>query len=277
MKAVKYLLKKFSLYKIVRQWYRRFRGLPIHPLQTIPTSRGVNIIHLGSSNCGWSFVDDDDLYGCTIISAGLGEDASFDLEFAKKYSARVVIVDPTPRAIVHYNNILTSLGNKKSVAYSDKGTQPIEAYDLRGINPRNLMLVEKALYSHSSILKFYQPQNPHHVSCSISNFQNHYRNDTPSFDVQSISVPELLDELSIDPAEISMIKLDIEGAEIEVLNHCLLQGILPRQILVEYDELNIPSARAYERIDHLHQKLSLNGYDLIRTDGQADFLYLRTS
>ena len=68
-------------------------------------------------------------------------------------------------------------------------------------------------------------------------------------------------------------KLDIEGAEIEVLTDCMNQGIKPQQILVEFDELNMPSRQGFERVTMIDQLLRENGYQLLRTDGQSDFLY----
>ncbi|MDB4659653.1 FkbM family methyltransferase [Synechococcus sp. AH-551-C10] len=230
---------------------------------------------MGSADCGWSFVDTGDLSGSTIVSAGLGEDGSFDLEFAQRYNARVIIVDPTPRAIKHFNEISSNLGATKSQSYNDSGKQPVQAYDLKNIHSDKLILVKKALYNKNTLLKFFQPLNPQHVSYSISNYQHGYRADTPFLEVESTTIPELLSDLEIDLNELSLIKLDIEGAEIEVLIHCISNGILPKQILVEFDELNAPSKKGYNRVNYAHQVLIRNGYEMIKTDGQADFLYLR--
>ena len=39
-----------------------------------------------------------------------GEDASFDVEFTTRFKARIIIVDPTPRAIDHFEAIQKRLG-----------------------------------------------------------------------------------------------------------------------------------------------------------------------
>ena len=74
-------------------------------------------------------------------------------------------------------------------------------------------------------------------------------------------------------SDVPLIKLDIESAEIEVLKRCMDIGILPRQILVEFDELN--EHKGFARITETDELLKSNGYVLLKTDGVADFLYYR--
>ncbi len=80
--------------------------------------------------------------------------------------------------------------------------------------------------------------------------------------------------MRLNKNDIPLIKLDIEGAEIEFLIDCLEKGFKPRQILVEFDELNVPSRRSYKRVTYINQILIKNNYQLIKTDGQSNFLYL---
>lgn len=275
MNFIKSVVRKTPLYGVSRKLYRRMKGIPRHPLQDFKTEQDLNLVYLGTDYGGWTFVDYGDLENCVIISAGLGEDASFDVEFASRYGARVVIVDPTPRAVQHFKEISSNLGQSKSMTYVDAGRQPIEAYDLSGIHSEQLVLIEKALWNESTTLKFFMPPDPEHVSHSIVNFQNNYRNDTSFIEVEAITVDEILDSLALKSGDISLIKLDIEGAEVEVLEYCLSKGIRPRQILVEFDELNSPSDIGFKRVTDVNSKLLDNGYRLVYTDGQADFLYVR--
>jgi FkbM family methyltransferase len=275
MNTLKGVARKTPFYRALRSIYRRIRGIKRHPLQDFKSRKNFNLVHLGTEYGGWTFVDNGDLYGCTIVSAGLGEDASFDVEFASKYRAKVVIVDPTPRAVRHFNEIISNLGNKREFDYSDSGCQPIQSYDLSNIGSDQLSLVEKALWNESKTLKFFAPTNPQHVSHSIVNYQNSYRDDTSSIEVQASTLESVLFELNIKADDVAFLKLDIEGAEIEVINDCLTKGIRPKQILVEYDELNVPSEVGFKRVTDMHDFLLRNGYFLIHTDGQADFLYVR--
>ena len=107
--SFKKFLKNIKLLSLAK----KIKGLFVkkHPLQSFKDAKVDNIIFLGTRYGGWSLLDEDNLNNSTIISAGLGEDASFDIEFASKYNAKIIIVDPTPRSIKHYNEIINSLGN----------------------------------------------------------------------------------------------------------------------------------------------------------------------
>lgn len=272
---LKRVLKSTPFYGIFKKIYRILKRVPRHPLQDTRETAGFNIIHLGTEYGGWSFVDEECLHGSTIISAGLGEDASFDVEFASKYNAKVIIIDPTPRSIKHFNEIRGSFGNPSSESYSDDGKLKVNSYDLSNINENNLILIDKALWNESKTLRFYEPNNPQHVSHSIVNYQNNYSTDTNFIDVQAVTLGSLLDDINLKPSKIYLMKLDIEGAEIEVLKQFLSAGIFPRQILVEFDELNIPSPKNFNRITEIDKVLKYNNYMMLKTNGKADFLYFR--
>ena len=84
-----------------------------------------------------------------------------------------------------------------------------------------------------------------------------------------------MDKLNLNYNDIPLIKLDIEGAEIEFLVDCFNKGFRPKQILVEFDELNIPSKKGFERVTYINQILINNNYHLLKTNGKADFLYFK--
>ena len=73
-----------------------------------------------------------------------------------------------------------------------------------------------------------------------------------------------------------MIKLDIEGAEIEVLKNMLDDKIFPTQILAEFDELNKINKIAIDRFKEVHHKLKLENYKLTKTRSKfPNFLYIK--
>jgi len=236
-----------------------------------------NIIHIGSSYGGWSFFDEKNLENKTIISAGLGEDASFDIELINRYKCKIIAVDPTPRAIDHYNEIIKNAGIPKSNSYKEGGNQKISTYDLTNVNNKNFILVKKGLHnSDDKELKFFAPPNKNHVSYSIVDWQNNYKKTSDFIKIKTITVKSILKEFNIKNFE--MIKLDIEGSAVEVLNQMIDDKIFPNQILVEFDELNKINNISLERFFDIHQKLLLEGYKLIKTMSKfPDFLYIKKS
>lgn len=224
-----------------------------------------SLIRLGTNYGGWNFIHSKGLYGATIISAGLGEDGSFDIEFATKYMAKIIIIDPTPRAINYYNKINKSLGNKNSQQYLQNGSEPVGAYDLSRVDENQLELVPKAIWNTNGKLKFFLPQNHDDISHSIVNFQNNYSSTTEYIYVETITFKSLVEQYKL--SDIKLVKMDIEGAEVEVVIDMLDSGIFPEQILIEYDELAKPSANSRKRTSTVHNKLIDNGYILVNREG----------
>jgi len=229
-------------------------------------------LRLGSDYGGWVFEPSSDLQNSTIISCGLGEDASFDVEFAARFDAKVIIVDPTPRAIAHFAQIQARLGKPASQAYVPGGKQPAAAYDLSKLGKDSLTLEPMALWTEKTTLKFYAPINPAHVSHSIVNYQNNYSQETPYIEVAATTPEALLEKYGL--STVALMKLDIEGAEIKVIEHALKRSIRPRQILVEFDEMNAPSVQSKANAEHADALLHGAGYSCRHFDGLANFLYV---
>ena len=229
---------------------------------------------LGSAYGGWHLIDNNLSEG-VILSAGVGEDVSFDVDFINRFGGVVIFIDPTPRALEHLSSIENSLGNKKTTAYKEKsGNQPIESYDLAYVKKENFKIVDKALSNKiGKKVRFYSPPNIDHVSHSISNWQNNFKKTGDFITVETTTIEKIIQEFNID--NISLIKLDIEGAENQVLPELIKSKIFPKQILVEFDELHNGYIRSYFKASIIFIKLKLNGYNLIETNKYPDFLFVR--
>ncbi len=252
---------------------RKVRRRAFEPSIEIAPAR--HVVELGTEYGGWNFIENDSLNGATIISAGLGEDASFDVLFAARYRARVIIVDPTPRAVVHFRQIQSRIGHPAETSFVDGGHQPAEAYDLTTLSPGQLMLIEKALWIRNEPVRFFQPANPVHVSHSITNLFNGQTPDAPYLEVPSTTLPEIVAQFSLE--RIAVLKIDIEGVEVAVLDDMLQKKIYPDQILVEFDEISTPSPKVKSKYEHCDRMLRNAGYLCVFCKGGVNFTYAKAN
>lgn len=258
---------------LVSRMLRKYRHHAYRPaIRITPVS---NVVELGTPYGGWNFIDNGRLKGSTVISAGLGEDASFDVLFAARYGARVLIVDPTPRAIAHFRGIQSRIGSDAEGEFVAGGCQPLTAYDLRKVRPDSLILIDKALWVRNEPVRFFQPANPQHVSHSITNLFNKQAADAPYIEVPGTTIPEIMARHAVD--EIAILKIDIEGAEIDVLNDMIGRNIHPDQILVEFDEIADPSWVAKIKYEGCDRMLRDAGYVCVCCKGGVNFTYARAA
>jgi hypothetical protein len=75
--------------------------------------------------------------------------------------------------------------------------------------------------------------------------------------------------------KIDVLKLDIEGAEINVLNQMLNDEIYPKYLLIEFD-LKLKNADNNNITKKLIKRLKFNGYEIIINDNYNITFKLRT-
>ena len=115
------------------------------------------------------------------------------------------------------------------------------------------------------------------ISHSIVNFQNEYSQETDHIEVDAITMSDLLELYKDEGNNISLLKMDIEDAEIEVLESMLSSNIFPNQIAIEYDELNFPTKYSINKIKSSIENLKKNNYSLKWASGVSDFLFIRNN
>jgi len=243
-------------------------------IQSVKYRGDLELIKLGSEYGGWSVINHPSLFDSWVVSAGAGEDISFDVAMVNFFKAKVVLVDPTPRAVDHYNKVASRFGKAGERPHEVGGRQEPESYELTNCSRENLLLVSQALWNDQTELQFYKPKNREHVSHSINNFQNRYKNDGEHIIVSANTLKNIMEEVNVSE-KISLLKLDIEGAEHEVIESMLSDQIRPKQLLVEYDELRTFSTQGRARVQRTHRSLLGNGYQLLHCDDGYNFLYYR--
>lgn len=156
------------------------------------------------NNYGGFFINQDGLNESSVVySIGIGEDISFDLELMGRFNCKIYAFDPTPKSITWV---------KKNVKNSNFIFSPIGISKEKG---------EK---------DFYLPKNEHHVSGSI-----HRINSVESQKKLKLNFDTLYNVMiKNNHKRIDVLKMDIEGAEYEVIESIKNYKIEIAQILVEF-------------------------------------------
>ena len=214
-------------------------------------NEGFKLQRLGTEYGGWwiplSALEGDK--SKLLVSVGLGYDVSFDSELVKR-GFRVIGLDQQVECVAYAENKISS---------------------------RNATFLCRGLGVESGQVRFFAPRNPLHDSWSITNAQNTNIEQSRIFEV--VSFAELCKEYpEIVNSNFSMLKMDIEGAELPILN-AIYSDLEFDFIGVEMDCLILipflnfaQRFRKIAQVRNLISKLKSKGYALIHLDNSNFFL-----
>lgn len=164
-----------------------------------------------------------------VYSFGIGEDISFDMAIIAKHNCQVYGFDPTPKTINWINGQhLDSKFTFQAYGISDK----------------------------SGFVDFFLPVNHEHVSGSL--IAQKAVDTTRKVSVEMKSIEDILAELN--HTHIDILKMDIEGAEYQVIEHILEAKISITQILIEFHDRLFDDGEM--RTKQAIRKLNKHGFEI---------------
>ena len=186
---------------------------------------------LGTNYGGWYVPTNMNLNENSIVySGGVGEDMSFDLLLQCKYNCNIVLIDPTSKAIKHFDEVKQYYNSKQ---HFTGGIQKDYYSCIQSLSPNfdKLKYVNIGLWNKKEDLKFYKQSNDNYVSQSLVENMFGQKYDIVPVD----SIKNIMEQQC--HTQIDLLKLDIEGAEIESVNQMLDDKIYPTYVLIEFDLL----------------------------------------
>lgn len=167
-----------------------------------------------------------------VISIGIGKDISFDRSLLKNHAVRVYAYDPTPKSI-EWLQQLTNLPN--NFTYFDFGITA----------------------QQDGKMTFYLPKDKRAVSASLELSEVMDQDDTVEVEMKTFE--SLLK--TIPGKHISILKMDIEGAEYEVIESLFSDPeVQIDQLLIEFHDrmFDTPVARSAQSVAFLKEQ----GYEI---------------
>mgnify|MGYP001201462270 CR=1 FL=1 len=209
---------------------------------------------------GWYLPRDICLDSNSIIySIGAGEDISFDLQIQSNFNSYIYIYDPTPRAIVHFDNVKRFYDDKQHKFPGDIQRDYLENINDLKVDFSKMKFINKGIHITDTAMKFYRQDNNRYVSQSLE--PNMFGSD---FDVVNVST--LKNELvNNGHSHIDVLKMDIEGSECDVLNNMINDGIFPKYLCIEFD-LYLKNKDSNRKTDRIINKLFKCGYKILQND-----------
>lgn len=193
-------MKKVLSTRRLRLWFNRLVYLLISRLWTV----SIPLERLGSAYGGW-WVPKSLAGGSVCYLVGVGEDATLDIALSRM-GCEVHSFDPTPRAAEYIAELPTE----------ERGQLRFHPW---------------AIWIDDGTVQFFEPRDRKHVSHSIVDLQQ----TGAAIRVPCRTLESTADDFGHD--RIALLKLDVEGAQDEILQHLLRTG-RPRvdTICVEFDQ-----------------------------------------
>jgi FkbM family methyltransferase len=193
-----------------------------------PAAR-TDLASIGSDYGGWTIPEGLVEPGWVCYSGGVGDDITFDLGFIERFGCTVHAFDPTPSAIEHARKA--------------------------GAGEEWFVFHPWGLWSEDTTIRFYAPDY------GDSNFSAANIHGTEDFfEAPCRSLTSIMGELGHD--RIDLLKLDIEGAEYDVLRSVLERDVEPAVLCVEYHKTDGIRAMV-ESVRELRER----GYRAVHVDG----------
>ncbi len=248
------------LMKQARALYRKFgQCVAQNRLKRLQDAVSVSHSKIGTGYGGWLVPSGLLSRQSLCYGVGAGEDISFEIELINRYGCEVYCFDPTPKAQQHVDLLQANTANGLPTPINNEAGVNYKA-DPQCLS--RLHFYPFGLWSQDRTMRFYSPKNLAHVSHSIVNLQ---RTDS-YFEADCRTIKTVMQ--IFQHMDLSLLKLDVEGAEYEILTSLLDGNIRPTILCVEFDEGYQPIDDGYlSRIVNQVQRIKQAGYLLTVTDG----------
>jgi FkbM family methyltransferase len=202
--------------------------------------RRSNLLEFGDrgNGCSWFFCPDGMDKDSVVYGGGIGRDVTFEKALVKQFGCRIVLFDPSPTGL--------------------------ETMSLPENKIPQFHFVPVGLSGSIGTLRFAPPIDPREGSWFTDG------SSAATIEVPCVDLTTLMKQNGHD--RIDLLKIDVEGAEYDVIDHLLRHKLPVKQVLVEFHHNihpGIPRSRSIRYI----LKMVRAGYKLLKQDGANHTFY----
>jgi FkbM family methyltransferase len=192
------------------------------------------LIELGSRNCPWILCPEGLDARSIVYSGGVGRDITFEHDLVKNYGCQVVLFDPSPTGL-------------ETMALPENKIPQFKHHAV-------------ALAGQCGTLKFTRP-----IYEDEGSWHKQQAGGVAALEVPCVDLATLMRQNGHD--HIDLLKIDIEGAEYEVIDDLLKRRLPVKQVLVEFHHQLLPGVRRQQTVRAI-LKMAAAGYRLLKKDGE---------
>jgi hypothetical protein len=186
-----------------------------------------------------------------------------------------VLLDPTQRAKQHVARYLSRTDERSSQVYSSGGEQEPPNYLFRVDFRERIRFINKALWINDGGILLDRPKNTKHVSYQHESIRN--GKDVVSERFETLSLMQVRETIiaNFGYHDATLIKLDIEGCEVEIVKQNNCNWLNADQLLIEFDflrgEMSLKKIYKYLSLMYKLKRINLR---LAHIEG-LNYLFLR--
>lgn len=202
--------------------------------------RRAHLLEFGNrqTGCSWFFCPDGLDQNSIMYGGGVGRDVTFEHALVKHFGCNVVLFDPSPTGA-------------ETMALPENRIPQFHFCPV-GLSGRN------------GTLRFAPPPDLKEGSWFTAG------DNQATIEVPCVDLGTLMKQNG--HRRIDLLKIDIEGAEYDVLEHVLAQKLPVKQVLVEFHHNIIPGIPRRRSISYM-LRLAAAGYKLLKQDGENHTFY----
>ena len=233
---LKELVKAITPKFVLHEWHKYKFNPKLVAMGVNPRSARRPIEYLGTDYGGHAVNCAEVTRNSVVYTLGAGMDISFEEELIERTGCHVHVYDPTPRSVAWL---------------TDRFKSPEQPHPLGA----RISVHPLGIWSGDDKLRFYAPANSQNVSYSLTNLQG----TSDYIEVDCVSLKTAMTMNGHD--RIDLLKLNVEGAEYAILNSAFDDGIFPRMLLINYDEVHTQGdAEAPGRLRQIAARIESLGY-----------------